>query len=73
MGMTLDMFGLDLSGMWQQAREQQQNSVTVELPSPPEPCESRRPSNLPSQRKLSSGLSMVPRKEPIMGVRWSVV
>lgn len=63
MGRTRDVFGLDLLGMWQWACKQQKNSATVGSPRPSEPCESRRLNDL-VQRKISSPLSMVPRKEP---------
>lgn len=73
MGKTPDVFALDLLGMWQWVCQQQENSVTIESPSPSEPYESRRPNNVPVQRKLSLPLSMVLRKESTIGLTWTVI
>lgn len=47
--------------------------MSIESPSPSEPCESRRLHNLPVQRKILSPLSMVLREESIIGLTWTVI
>lgn len=73
MGKTPDVFGLALLRMWQWTCKQEKTFVSVDSPSPSEPCESRKLNDLPGQTKRSSPLSMMARKEPITGIIWTEV